>query len=85
MNDGEMILDLVYFAQKIPIMMDTSVGKHKRLEGWVPNYPIFLVPGFASSVLQCETSRLGYKSSRIWLDINNLLGAKLGEMLGKSI
>eukprot|EP01127_Copromyxa_protea_P016156 TRINITY_DN4751_c0_g1_i1.p1 TRINITY_DN4751_c0_g1~~TRINITY_DN4751_c0_g1_i1.p1 ORF type:complete len:957 (+),score=156.27 TRINITY_DN4751_c0_g1_i1:1083-3953(+) len=72
-----------YQPTRVPVMMDTKCGKEMSEQGWLPHYPVICIPGFASSALYVKKGQKGWEGKRIWLDINNLLGSKVGEFQDK--
>lgn len=84
-----------YQPTQVPVMMDTKCGKEMLEQvsqlakfaliwkGWVPHYPVICIPGFASSSLYVKKGQKGWEGKRIWLDINSLLGSKVGEIQDK--
>eukprot|EP00339_Tiarina_fusa_P000423 CAMPEP_0117012128 /NCGR_PEP_ID=MMETSP0472-20121206/10276_1 /TAXON_ID=693140 ORGANISM="Tiarina fusus, Strain LIS" /NCGR_SAMPLE_ID=MMETSP0472 /ASSEMBLY_ACC=CAM_ASM_000603 /LENGTH=1021 /DNA_ID=CAMNT_0004715123 /DNA_START=120 /DNA_END=3184 /DNA_ORIENTATION=- len=46
-----------------------SVGKAKAALGFVPKYPVMIIPGFASSALECwQAEKSSWIRERIWVD-----------------
>lgn len=45
MKDWEDWIKFSYQPAKVPVMMDTKVGKELSEEGWQPEYPVICVPG----------------------------------------
>eukprot|EP01124_Arcella_intermedia_P023713 TRINITY_DN3825_c0_g1_i1.p1 TRINITY_DN3825_c0_g1~~TRINITY_DN3825_c0_g1_i1.p1 ORF type:complete len:984 (+),score=206.70 TRINITY_DN3825_c0_g1_i1:18-2969(+) len=67
------------------IMMDTRPAEQMKQKGFVPKYPVFLIPGFASSALHIEaTDTEGWKHERVWLNVDKLLASK-ASVVGKRI
>jgi len=66
-----------------------SVGKAKAQLGYQPKYPIMIIPGFASSALECwKGERSAWFRERIWLDPlkvgHTIVGATLKTMMSDS-
>jgi len=70
-------LPISYVPTECEVMNGTSEGKRLRREGYVPNYPIFCIPGFASSALSCEESTESlWRGERVWLNLTGLVKGK---------
>ena len=65
-----------------------SVGKAKAALGYKPKYPIMIIPGFASSALECwQGDKSQWFRERIWLDPfkigSTVVGATLANVMNR--
>eukprot|EP01127_Copromyxa_protea_P003551 TRINITY_DN1335_c0_g1_i2.p1 TRINITY_DN1335_c0_g1~~TRINITY_DN1335_c0_g1_i2.p1 ORF type:complete len:864 (-),score=121.64 TRINITY_DN1335_c0_g1_i2:1102-3693(-) len=68
-----------YTPTKTPVLEGSQTGKSLATAGWIPNYPIICIPGFASSALYVKKGHMKWQGKRLWMDIGTLLGAKLSK------
>ena len=63
----------IKYEQQVQSMLKTtkskSVGSAKAALGFLPKYPVLIIPGLASSALECWTTYKGtWKRERVWVD-----------------
>lgn len=52
--------------------LDKKIGRRMAEEGWAPNLPIILVPGFGSTSLEVVEGYEKWKGQRVWLSLSKI-------------
>lgn len=52
--------------------LDKKIGRRMAEEGWTPNLPIILVPGFGSTSLEVVEGYEKWKGQRVWLSLSKI-------------